>query len=540
MTSSLHSTIAINQLGYRETDSKKAIITEHEGVFYVVDLYSNEKIFQGTTTDAKYDDASGMVVSTAEFSSCQLPGTYYIELEQEVKSYPFIIGNDVYHDVHRALLKAFYYLRCGVELEEQYAGVWKHGTCHISLVHIHGAPEQQFDGSGGWHDAGDYGKYIVAAGKAVADLLLAYEWYPQAFTAQIPLPESNEHMADVLHECKVELDWMLRMQDQLSGGVYHKLTTLQFPPIDMMPEDDLAPLFASPISATATASFAATLALAARIYQPLDEDYASYCLQQAKIAWTWLEEHPSYPDFHNPIDVGTGEYGDPVDRDERYWAAAELYRTTGEEKYHEAFLDFVREQDFDHYQLGWVDMGGYGTICYLLTEHDQDEAVVTLLRDGLQLRAAQLVEISKQDGYGISMLPQHYVWGSNMNVMNNAMLLLIADRLFSTSEYVDIVTQHVHYIFGANVMGTSYVTGYGSKPMMNPHHRPSIGDGIVDPIPGMLSGGPNKNLQDEIATTQLQGAAPAAAFIDHIESYATNEITIYWNSPAVFVLSHFV
>ncbi|URN95651.1 MAG: glycoside hydrolase family 9 protein [Candidatus Pristimantibacillus lignocellulolyticus] len=540
MTSSLHSIIAINQLGYREADSKKAILTELEGDFYVVDFYSNEKVFQGTTTEAKYDQASGTVVSTADFSSCRTPGTYYIAFEPEVKSYPFIIGDDVYCDVQRALLKAFYYLRCGVELDEQYAGVWKHGPCHTSLVHVHSAPDQQFDGCGGWHDAGDYGKYIVAAGKAVADLLLAYEWYPQAFVTPIPLPESNDRMDDVLHECKVELDWMLRMQDQASGGVYHKLTTLKFPPNDTMPEADLAPLYASPISATATASFAATLALAARIYQSIDENYAVHCLQQAKFAWKWLEEHPSYPDFHNPTDVETGEYGDPVDHDERYWAAAELYRTTGEAKYHEVFLDLVREQDFDHYQLGWTDMGGYGTICYLLTEHDQDKAVVALLRNGLQQRVTQLVEISKQDGYGISMLPEHYVWGSNMNVMNNAMLLLIADKLCSTSQYEAVVAQHVHYILGTNVMGTSYVTGFGSKPIMNPHHRPSIGDGIVDPVPGMLSGGPNKNLQDEIAIAELQGAAPAAAFIDHIESYATNEITIYWNSPAVFVLSHFI
>ena len=536
----MHSIIAINQLGYRETDLKKAIITGLEGNFYVVDFHSNEKVFQSTTTAAKYDEASGAIVSTADFSSYRTPGTYYIAFENEDKSYPFIIGNEVYHDAQRALLKAFYYLRCGVELEEQYAGVWSHGRCHTSLVHVHGAPEQQFDGCGGWHDAGDYGKYIVAAGKAVADLLLAYEWYPQAFATPIPLPETNERMADVLHECKVELDWMMRMQDQASGGVYHKLTTLQFPPSDMMPEDDLASLFASPISATATASFAATLALAARIYEPIDEGYASYCLQQAKLAWGWLEEHPTYPDFHNPADVRTGEYGDPVDRDERYWAAAELYRTTGEAKYHEVFLELAARRDFDLYSLGWADMGGYGTICYLLTEYSQDEETVSSLRNGLEQRATELVEISEQDGYGISMLPEHYEWGSNMNIMNNAMLLLVADQLLSTSQYEGIVAQHIHYIFGMNIMGTSYVSGYGSKPIMNPHHRPSIGDEVIAPVPGMLSGGPNKNLQDEIAAAQLQGAAPAAAFIDHAESYATNEITIYWNSPALFVLSHFV
>ena len=47
-------------------------------------------------------------------------------------------------------------------------------------------------------------------------------------------------------------------------------------------------------------------------------------------AWSWLEEHPDVRGFRNPMDVYTGEYGDDMDLDERYWAAAELYRTTGE------------------------------------------------------------------------------------------------------------------------------------------------------------------------------------------------------------------
>lgn len=532
--------IAINQLGYRQLDCKQAIIQDYCGAFAVVDTTSKEPVWQGITTSLQADRSSGVSVSKADFSSLSNSGTYQIVLENNEVSYPFSIRNDVYVDAHKALLKAFYYLRCGVELEEAYAHEWKHGPCHLGLAHVHGDYNKQFDGCGGWHDAGDYGKYIVAAGKAVADLLLAFEWYPSSFAASIPLPESNDVMSDVLHECKVELDWMLKMQDLETGGVYHKLTTLQFPPFDMMPELDLADLVASPISATATGSFAATLALAARVYAPYDQSYAELCIERAQYAWGWLERNPNATGFRNPADVGTGEYGDEMDLDERYWAAAELYRTTGDEKYHKAFKEYANKSQFPLFELGWVNVSGYGTLSYLTSDRPKDKELSEQLKAGWQERAEQLALISAQDGYGLSLLPEHYIWGSNMVVMNNAMILLIADALFETTRYQGIVAQHIHYTFGTNVMGISYVTGFGSKPMMNPHHRPSIGDDVEHPVPGMLSGGPNKNLQDEIATAKLQGAAPAASFIDHIESYATNEITIYWNSPAVFVLSAFV
>jgi endoglucanase len=145
-----------------------------------------------------------------------------------------------------------------------------------------------------------------------------------------------------------------------------------------------------------------------------------------------------------------------------------------------------------------------------------------------------------KDGYGISLLPEQYIWGSNMLLLNHAMLLLVAERLSGSTEYERHALEHIHYLFGANVVGMSYVTGYGANAILYPHHRPSEGDGVDAPIPGLASGGPNYRLQDEYAREHLAGKAPAASFADVMESYSTNEVTIYWNSPAVFVLSHFV
>lgn len=140
----------------------------------------------------------------------------------------------------------------------------------------------------------------------------------------------------------MELDWLFKMQDYRTGGVYHKLTTLSFPDLDVMPEADTADLYFSPVSATATGDFAGVMAMAARMYEPFDSAYAKKCLDAATLAWKWLVQHPDAPGFINPPEISTGEYGDGNDKDERYWAAAELYRTTGKEEYHQAVLQLVQ------------------------------------------------------------------------------------------------------------------------------------------------------------------------------------------------------
>lgn len=540
--------IAVNQLGYRPQDRKIAVISGSvggvSGAFRLVDAGSGEVLWTGEADAPTEDQASGMTVSRLDFSAWDRPGTYRIETAEDGQgqaSYPFAIQYDIYQEAHRGLLKAFYFFRCGMELTKEFAGPWKHTACHLAPAIIHGHEDApRLDACGGWHDAGDYGKYVGPGAKAVADLLLAFEHYPAAFAKPVPLPETNGVIPDVLHECRYELEWMLRMQEPATGGLYHKLTTLQFPGLDVMPEDDTADLYASPISAAATGCFAGVMAMAARLYAPYDAAFANGCLRAAEQAWSWLERNPNVPGFRNPPDVATGEYGDEQDADERYWAAAELYRTTGQLRYHEAFRLLAESGGFDTYELGWADMGGYGTISYLLSEREWNPDLAARLKEGFFQRAAVLAKISEEDGFGISLQPDEYIWGSNMVVLNRAMILLLADRLSGTEVYAPQALEHINYLFGTNAVGMSYVTGFGANPVAHPHHRPSVGDGVEAPVPGLVSGGPNRGLQDEYAAAYLNGAAPAASFADHEASYSTNEVTIYWNSPAVYVLSHFL
>ena len=532
--------IFVNQIGYL-LDAKKIAVFLHPGPFQIVNVENKEVVFSGKTDPQPIEDpCARAVVYHGDFSPLKQKGMYVIQQNKE-QSAPFHISANPYENVLKGLLKAFYYLRCGMELTEEFAGPWHHGPCHTRKAIVYDDPEKSIDCTGGWHDAGDYGRYTVAAAKAVADLLTGFELFPQAFDSMPDLPETDGTTPNILLECRYELDWLLKMQDDETGGVYHKVTTLAFPPLACMPEEDTADLYLSPISATATASFAAVMALAARIYQTYDREYARECLDAAKKAFQWLMDHPEYPGFKNPPEISTGEYGDACDRDERYWASAELYRTTGEEIYHDHFKKLASDPSFSKIALGWTDMGGFGTIAYLINnDQEVDETLFTQLQDEWLEEAERIVKNCMEDGFKISLRKEDYVWGSNMVVMNHAMLLLLANLLQENETYVDYALEHVHYLFGRNILDVCYVTGFGDRPVMNPHHRPSVADDVEDPVPGFVSGGPDKNLSDPYAREVLYGQPPARCYIDHKESYATNEITIYWNSPAAFVLSHFV
>jgi endoglucanase len=533
--------IHINQIGYRQKDEKIALIHGQGGHFEVIDSSNGEIVHTGEAirVGEHADPSSGDILCSADFTAIERPGRYRVSVPGVGSSYVFAIAEQPYQELTDALLKSFYFQRCGMALEEDFAGVWKHDACHCAEGHIYGTPHVK-DSAGGWHDAGDYGKYTVPAAKAVADLLLAYEWSPVAFERPLLIPESHNGVPDLLNECRYELEWLFKMQNAESGGAYHKLTTLRFPGLDVMPEHDTKDLYFMPISAAATGDFAAVMAMASRVYKPFDEAFASRCIKAAIHAWEWLERHPEEPGFRNPPDVATGEYGDQNDRDERYWAASELFRTTGEGKYGKSVIEILNAGGYDPMELGWADVGGYGTIAYLMNEHDsRDDAAARNLLKLFTEAANRIAANSKQDGYGISLQPGEYKWGSNMNVMNNAMHLIIAQHFHQDEQFIQAAHDHLHYILGRNALNICHVTGFGSNPIMHPHHRPSVGDGIADPVPGMLSGGPNSGLQDDVAREKLQGQPPARCFVDHKDSYSTNEMTIYWNSPAVFVCAFF-
>lgn len=540
--------IYVNQVGYPVMGQKIAITTAPCN-FQIIRTSDHVCVYDGITTDGGYDASAEEQTYHIDFSDLTDPGEYYILSGDKQKSPVFSVKDHVYHDLKADLQKFFYYQRCGCELTEACAGQYTHAACHTApAIFLEDYLNQvenpkEYDFTGGWHDAGDYGRYSTAAAVALAHLLYAYELFPESFTEQVNIPESGNHMPDLLNECLYELKWLLKMQAP-DGGVYHKLTSFCHSDF-LMPEDDHSRFLIFPVSSMAVADFTAVMALASRIYMPFEPDFASTALSAARKSWQWLQEHP-YIGFHNPAGSNTGEYDDECDLDERMWASAEMLRS--DNKNAESYLESLRSyafSDINKTDFGWTDVSGLTLISVLFDpDHHAGKEIETVLSEALFTEIRRLMDIFAKGGYLLSMAPEDYVWGSNMVVCNRSMLFILASLLATNdimrTVYADAALEHLHYLLGKNALGISYVTGHGENAYQNPHNRPTVSDNIDLPMPGLVSGGPNKAPCDEIAMELLpKGTASMKCYVDRIESYSTNEITIYWNSPALFMCAFF-
>jgi endoglucanase len=530
--------IRINQVGYRPTDRKHARVDERGESFHLVPEEGGQAVLSGILEGPVEDSVTGEPLYTANFSDFTTPGRYRLVIDGAMSSFPFRIGEDAYQEVDNAVLKFFYYQRCGMQLEEAYAGDWKHAACHLEEGVVLEDDSLQWAAPGGWHDAGDYGRYVVNTAVSTANLLLAHDLFPQAFTDTVGIPESGNGVPDVLDEARYALEWMLHMQDAKTGGVYHKLTSTNFPALLLMPEYDLMRMYFSPVSSTATADFAAVLALAARVYAPLDESFSRQCLAAAEKAWDWLQAFDGTPGFSNPPGMNTGEYGDRNDRDERFWAAAELFRTTGKDGYADAVRVLFSQGDLSFVGLDWQEVSGFGSMAWLLSSQESRDPVVTAgLRERWMDDAQKNLRQGQADSYGSPLLPADYGWGSNSGVINRGIRLLVANQLAPNPSWVEAAEACRHYLLGGNVLSQSYLTGFGTKTVRQPHHRPSAADRVKAPVPGMVAGGPNGYLQDAAVKAACEGLPPAACYVDDISSYSANEVAINWNAPAVFLFA---
>lgn len=523
--------IITNQIGYQCKDKKIAVFRNvKDTTFQVINVKTEHVVGTFPISEPFHNEYSGEDIALGDFSTVSIPGTYKLRMKECEDSYTFVVDQGVYKPILKDLFRMYYLQRCGCEVTKELGGVYAHKACHNTLATIYGT-DDKIDVTGGWHDAGDYGRYIVAGAVTVADLLYAYETNCTLFEANYDIPESNSKVPDILSEVRYELEWMLKMQDKKNGGVYHKVTCASFPDF-VMPEEETEELIVSPISVTATATFAASMALSVPYYINYDENFSKKCYHAAIKAWDALDNLHIPGGFKNPEGIVTGEYGDCTDTDEIYWAAAELYKLTGDIKYHNAFKKMVEQKVWHGY--GWEDVGSFGNRAYLTTSYPIDKEIADKITTSIKEEGYKLLQSASKDGYGIS-IEDNYIWGSNMLIGNMGMLLLDTYNITKDKAYRHAAKAHLDYLLGKNPMGICYVTGHGTVSPKNPHHRPS--GAKQQAMPGMLVGGPDCGLHDPKAESALKGMPPAKCYVDDIESYSTNEITIYWNSPLIYLLA---
>jgi endoglucanase len=544
--------IRLNQLGFYPGASKIAVVaTENNGDFQVKDIKTGQVVFKGSLSEQSRSPYSKKVSRVADFSGLQTSGSFIIEVPGTGISYPFEIKPGIHREVTKGLIKGFYYQRMSTALLPVHAGKWSRKAGHPDTrVLIHPSAispgrleESVISSPKGWYDAGDYNKYIVNSGITMGTLLSLYEDFPDYFqTLELNIPESANGVPDLLDEILWNLRWMLTMQDPYDGGVYHKVTNPSFDGM-VMPHEAVEPRYALQKGTAATLDFAAVMAQASRIFRDYGSKFpglADSCSTAARAAWKWALENPALAYNQNAINkmftpvISTGAYGDNNFTDEFIWAAAELYISTGDKDFYDQ-VDFLPDTLMPLPSWNNVRLLGY----YTLARHSgklkaQARKDFRIIKQRLVSAADRLVTNAGKQPYRTPMgtSARDFVWGSNSVAANQGILLIYAGKLTRKKHYQAHALANLDYILGRNATGYSFVTGFGSKTPMNIHHRQSEADGIKEPVPGLIAGGPNPGRQDKCDYPFL---AADESYVDASCSYASNEIAINWNAPAAYL-----
>jgi endoglucanase len=544
-----NSDIRLNSIGYLPVSVKRASIAISCSVFTVNNSSDNSIAFSGTVTGPVSSPDTGESIYTADFSALTLTGSYYMDVPGVGQSTVFPVAINAYNQAYYMAMKGFYLWRCGTAVSYNYpkdGNTYSHAACHMqdSYLDYLGGGHVIQDGTQGWHNAGDYGKYVFDAG-ATGQMFDAWLMFKDNIIPMpLDVPETAPGLPDFLKEMKWQTDWMLKMQFA-NNMVSYKISTHDMP-VYIMPEAD-GDRFLAPAGSPETALFTATLAMAARAFLSYDPTYSGQCLNAAAGGYAYLTS--------NPVDVyadlssfgNTGLYGEN-DASLRLWAAAEMWESTGDAT---ALADFETraalfapnyvDADFD-----WIYLKYMGMFTYVLsTRPGKNPALLADISNNIVATADAVVNSRNASAYN-RPLGATYYWGSNGTVARQSMLLQVANRISSNTVYMDTIHDAIAYLFGRNMHNRSYVTGVGINPPMYPHHRPSAADGIANPWPGYLVGGsagtnaPGPTGNDWVITAMPSGLPPAQYWADATDSYSSNEVCNNWQSALVFALAGFV
>jgi endoglucanase len=442
--------IKVNQLGYLPNSVKMAIFRGENlpENFQVFNADTGQAVYTGMIEDRGYNDITGEHLSYGTFTDLNMPGNYYLEALIVGRSYNFTIAGSLYDDIFASTGRQYYFNRCGISLTEKNAGKFARSACHIARVPLREDAAVSLDVTGGWHQDGNGSQDMVIAANVVNTLLLAYELHPELFSDETDIPESGNQIPDLIDEVRYKIEWMMKMQDGRSGGIYAG--------VSVYPTDGTAQAgvnysaFIEPVSVEATKMFCAAMAKFSYLYQNFDNTFATECLKAADRAWQYLNQ--------NHTDL----------LDEMYFqAAAEMYRAAGYQAYHNVIIRYLGSDDYqslfgsvskvtgDSRQEGIMK----GAVTYLLTKKRVE-------RD-LSREIMKTITLMAQDISARARLTQ-YLTAGNQKQDNNSELLLdmfflsIVNHVITNHEYGTVIENHLHYLAGRNSAGISYIDEVGA------------------------------------------------------------------------------
>ncbi len=514
--------IRANQVGYLPGDLKTAIVFSENyfplNKFYIKTLTGNRTVFRGSLYNSKKSYGKFKYCYTANFSKLNFPGTYRIEFNG-IFSYPFKIGNRIYNNVADSLMLFFKEQRCGP------THPILHAPCHLSdVIRLIGDKNHRgpVDVTGGWHDAGDYIKFLSTTALTTYILIFSYEFDSSKFG----FDSDRNGVPDVLEEAKVGLDWMLRC----NYSKYKLITQVQ----DLrdqnvgwrMPENDTLrydrPGFAG-IGKDQIGLYAAVMAMAYRIWSEKFKlyDFADKCLNAAINLYSIRDK---VPDIDSS---GTGFYKDNSYFGKLALGAVELYITTKKEQYLNDAEKYADSAGSDY----WWSWGNINALAdYRLAKFNPRFANYIL---------NNLISFNKEKDKTTFNHAMPYTWGTTNSLLGAALEVILYKNLTGSSRFDSLAIDQRDFVLGRNPWGLSFIYNIGTQ---FPHHLHSqVAYFHGGYLPGALAAGPApesllkkykikiKNFHSNFFNTGT------SKYYDDRFDYITNEPTIVSNATALFV-----
>jgi endoglucanase len=518
----------------QESQSATEVAIEVEG--------PDGKLTVNAPMPGKASVASESRVSAVDLSALAKPGTYTVTVPSLGKraepgkvSFEVVPGRDHIQRLRDQAWGAFYWIT------DDEHGPFPEAHKQDAAAKVFGDPQTTRDVRGGWFDAGDYGKYSVNGAYSVGLMLLTGLIAPDALQHEIkPLAGGRADRPDWLDVVETQLRWLIKMQGP-NGGVNHKATTRDWPALTVTPQKDEAVKWLMPVTSTATADFAAVMALAAHVFEVLpgeeDKKLAASYRAAAEKARGWLAQNPGLimiQKRYDGFEYG-GPYDDTADTDERFFAdAAYAILTKNPDVLGDVASRLAERaaalQKANHViEWGSVDLLGFwalkssADILPAEAKATVDKALSDAADYWLKAKQESPWAIGKQDGSG-------FEWGSNSIIASTGWHWLLWAHAGGDPAYVKEAQGQLHYFFGSNPLRKTYVTGDSAWAAKNPHFRPSTSGAITLP-PGFLVGGSNSvNLAGDPTGGAIAGEPPMRRYVDDKEAYATNEVAINWQA----------
>jgi endoglucanase len=550
--------IVVDQFGYRPSAEKIAVLRSPRVGFdapasYVpgpkvalVEAHAGGYVLEGSPVAwnaGATDASSGDKAWWFDFSSVKTPGDYFVLDEvRGARSDVFAISDGVYRDVLAQAVRMLFYQRAGFAKDARYAGQgWADGASHMAALQdphcrLYSRPADattEKDVRGGWFDAGDFNKYTNWGATDVIGLLRAYSENPPAFRDDYGIPESGNGIPDVIDETKVEIDWLLRMQNP-DGSV-----------LSIVGEDSASPPSAAkkpslygPATTSATLSSAAAFAYASTVLGGVDGRFAKDAerLKAAAVsAWRWAQANPAVV-FKNSGKVGAGEqeldaaYDLPMRKLE---AAVFLFESTGDAMYRDFFdASYARAHLFT--QGNYVDPFSVEVQDTLL-EYTRAKGATAAVAQSI--KAAYATAMGSQGNF-LSLRSNadpylayihDYTWGSNQTKAAQGLVFFdVVTFGVDPSANADArrgAERYVHYLHGVNPMSLVYLSNMGAhgaqKSITRMFHTwfahgsakwDAVGVSTYGPPPGYLVGGPNPGYSwDSCCPSGCSGVSCGAA-----------------------------